>query len=147
MNPSLLAFCVWPAAFLAAGAGLILSDRSAEVASGEIVEENIAYCDFFILKTERGFVYVKDLSREVISLAGSNRVSGRLFTAGLQQVRLDDRETIEVRILGSTTDRVAARGRFADECRAADLDHEFLSRPDFLVASPAVHRTSAACDR
>ena len=131
MNPSLLALCVWPAAFLAAGAGLILSDRSAEVASGEIVEENIAYCDFFILKTERGFVYVKDLSREVISLAGSSRVSGRLFTAGVQQVRLDDRETIEVRIVGSTTDRVVARGRFADECRAADLDHEFLSRPDF----------------
>ena len=87
MNPSLLALCVWPAAFRCRAArvhavrtGLPKSRRARSLGDA------LAYCDFSILKTNVLRLYVKDLSREVISLAGSSRVSGRLFTAGLQQV-------------------------------------------------------------
>jgi hypothetical protein len=128
MRPFLLAFSVWLAAFLIGGAGLILGTRSDEIA-GDVVLESAPYCDFYVVKTPQAYVYLSSFPPEIVSLAGSTRIRGRLLIPGAQTVRLDERVAIKMTVVGSATEWEAAKLRFAAECGTPNLPAEFLRNP------------------
>jgi hypothetical protein len=110
-----LILAIWPLSLLLTFVGLVTFHEPAKQ-TGEIVAEQASFCDFFIVKVEDRFVFLWNEDRWFSLISSANRVTGNLLTKGVQDVDVDGRARLNVRVLGWDTDWPRARTRFDSEC-------------------------------
>jgi hypothetical protein len=120
-----LILAVWPLCLLLTFVGLAGSHEPAKQ-TGEIVAEQASFCDFFIVKVEDWFVFLSNEDRWFSLISSANRITGNLLTKGVQDVDVNGRATLNVRVLGWDSDWTRARMRFDSECDPSAPVQDFL---------------------